>query len=77
MVARFVFLSGPKCGDVGQVDMFGLTFPRGVPVEVADARSVRKLRGNQFFREEAEDAPRRGRAAKLAESEDKLAESEG
>lgn len=52
----FIFLGGPECG-VDSVCMFGVTLPVGVPVEVAEANAVQKLRGNMFFREVEADAP--------------------
>lgn len=48
---RFVFLSGPECGNVDAVTNYGIHFPRGVAVEVIDAFIVRKLRGNRFWTE--------------------------
>lgn len=48
---RFVFLSGPECGDVDAVDNYGIRFPRGEAVSVDDAFVVRKLRGNRFWAE--------------------------
>ncbi len=54
---RFVFLSGPECGDVASTVNFGLLFPVGVPVDVADPRIAAKLRGNRFFRLEGDELP--------------------
>ena len=36
-------------GDEQETTAFGLRFPRGVAVEVADAHAVRKLTNNQYF----------------------------
>jgi hypothetical protein len=41
-------------GDHGEVALYGVTFPQGVPVEVADAFLLKKLEGNSHFREHAE-----------------------
>lgn len=46
---RFVFLSGPDCGDVASVVFHGLLFAAGEPVEVDDPRTIAKLAGNRFF----------------------------
>lgn len=51
---RFVFLSGPECGNVDAVTNYGIHFPRGVAVEVADDFVADKLRGHPFFATVAE-----------------------
>lgn len=58
-------------GDHEETELFGLLFPRGVPVEVTGEHAVFKLSNNSHFVQEvdgvqvvAEDKPRRGRPPK-------------
>jgi hypothetical protein len=42
-------------GDEPSVFVFGLTFPKGVPVEVADAHALKKLPNHPHFRPAVEE----------------------
>jgi hypothetical protein len=41
--------------EAGTIVAFGVTFPKGIPVEVTDAHAVHKLSGNAYFRTVAEE----------------------
>jgi hypothetical protein len=68
---RFMYLGE------GTVEMFGLTFKAGEPVEVTDEHAIKKLTHNQFFTSDeapasdAVEAPkRRGRPPKVTNGTD-------
>lgn len=66
-MAQFTYI-----GDEKETSAFGLMFPAGVAVDVADAHAIKKLRGNPYFSEtfegvevlDAEQPKRRGRPPK-------------
>lgn len=44
-------------GDHAEVTLYGVTFPQSQPVEVADAFLLKKLEGNNHFKEHAAVTP--------------------
>lgn len=68
-MASFTFRGDPRDGDdrdgthmrghgPDEIVMFGLTFPKGEPVEVKDAHAIKKLKGHSHFQDADADWPR-------------------
>jgi hypothetical protein len=53
-------------GDHAEVTLYGVTFPQGKPVPVEDAFLLKKLEGNNHFKEHSVDAPAAAVAPEVA-----------